>query len=401
MSNVAQLYLNDKDLNERWSQVKSDFWGDLKKETSLAISNLLTTSMEIQVQDLIGSDKWQHNYQRPNYRNGYRYRNLLTSFGYLTRIKVPRIRSGNIRFNCIPYYKQRTQDIDKMTLEMFLAGVSTRRVEEVFIPLLGYRSISSSTVSTITKRLNEQVNKYHARLLSDDYVYLIVDGVYFNVKNPVYKKRRCVLVVYGIKSNGIRELIDFEIAPNGESERAWENFLNRLYHRGLKGNSLRLVIRDGNKGLKNALNTIFPNLKQQPCWAHKLRNIAGYLPKRLIEPCINQARDIYSANSKYDALKAYRSWVDFWYPSYPKAVDCLNKDIDDLLNFFNEPKHLWRKIRTTNIIERAFREVRRRTRPMSCFQNQYSVQRIIFAIFYRLNKIWEKKPLKVTHKLLH
>ena len=207
------------------------------------------------------------------------------------------------------------------------------------------------------------------------------------------------MVVYGIKSNGLRELIDFELAPHGEAESSWERFLNRLYHRGLKGNSLKLVARDGNKGLKNALATVFPNTNQQPCWAHKLRNVANRLPKSLQDACINQARDIYNADSYHQALKNYNSWAKTWNPVQPNAVQCLNEDISDLLNFFKEPKHLWVKLRTSNVIERCFREVRRRTRPMSCFNNQDSVQRIIFAIFYRQNKLWESKPIKLQHKI--
>ncbi len=399
MTTVSQIHLNDKDLDERWINVKPDFWNDLKKETTIAVSRLLTTTMEIEVQDLIGSCRNMHNPQRATFRNGFRYRSLLTSYGYLSKVKVPRIRSGNIRFSCIPHYKQRTKDVDSMALEMFLAGVSTRRVEEVFVPLLGRKSISASSVSIITKTLNDHVTKYHSKPLNDDFVYLFVDGVYFNVKNPFQKNRRCVLVAYGIDSKGIRHLIDFQLAPNGESERAWENFFNRLYHRGLKGSSLRLVVRDGNLGLKNAISMVFPNAKQQLCWAHKLRNVSNNVKKSLQKPCINQARDIYNAESYKEALKAYTLWVKTWKHLAPKAVACLDRDICDLLNFFNEPKHLYIKLRTSNIIERTFREVRRRTRPMSCFNNQDSVQRIIFAIFYRMNNIWSNKPLKLTHKI--
>lgn len=396
MINVAQLYLNDKDRQIRWSQVKEDFWDDLKRETMIAVRKLLTTSMEIQVQDLIGISKGKHYAQRPTSRNGFRYRNLISSFGYINNIKVPRVRTGKIKFNCLPYYKQRTKDVDTMVMEMFLAGVSTRRIHEVIEPMTGPRSISAASVSTITKSLNKHVNKFRQRKLTDDYVYLICDGVYLNVKNPIWKKRRCVLVVYGIKSNGKREIIDFQLASQGESQLAWEKFLWRLYYRGLEGKSLRLIVRDGSKALRNALSNVFPFVDQQLCWAHKIRNVANKVPKSLHDQCINQARDIYNSSDYYSALKTFKAWAKFWNKFAPDAVKCLNDDIDDLLNFFKEPKNLWRKLRTTNAIERSFREVRRRTRPISCFQNSDSVQRIIFAIFYRLNKNWENKPIKFS-----
>lgn len=397
MNTVAQISFDDKDLFTRLSQVKEDFWGDLKREQSLAVKRLLESSMEIQVQDLIGSRRCAHNYGRPTYRNGHRTRKLITSLGYISNLKVPRIRAGNIKFYCLPAYKQRTPDIDAMILEMFLGGVATRRIEEVIAPLIGPRMISATSVSKLSKILNSYVNNYHSRPLIDNYKYIILDGVYFNVKNPIWKKRRCVLVAYGIKSNGLRELIDFQLAPNGESENAWHHFLNRLYHRGLQGKHLNLIVSDGNKGLANALNDIYPLAKHQLCWAHKLENVSKKLPKKLHDSCINEARNIYNSSNKQEALFTFKQWAKFWNPIVPNAVKCLSNDIDNLLHFFNEPKHLWKKLRTSNLIERCFREVRRRTRTMSCFQNSDSIQRIIFAVFYRLNKKWESKPLKLTH----
>lgn len=398
MANILQeLEFTDKYLFERWSQVKEDFWGDLKIEQERAIKRLLETSMEIEVQDLIGCARWKHNKVRPISRNGFRSRSLLSTYGYLANIKVPRIRSGKIDFSCLDAYSRRAPDVDHTILEMFLNGVSTRKVSEVLEPLFGMRSISAATVSKITKSLNNIVNKHHARRLSDDYIYLIADGIYFNIKNPVEKKRRCVLVVYGIKSTGKRELIDFYLASCGESQQAWELFFNRLYHRGLEGKHLRLVVRDGNKGLKNAIATVFPLVAQQPCWAHKLRNVANKLHENTQAICISQARQIYNSDSYESALKCLRIWVKDWHIAEPNAVKCLTADIDDLLNFFKEPKHLWIKLRTTNVIERCFREVRRRTRPMSCFQNNDSLHRIIYAVFNKLNISWELKPLKITH----
>ena len=397
MAIVTQNYINDKVLSDEWSQLKTSFWGEFKLETLRAIRILLETSMAVEVQDLIGTRSWQHRANRVYRRNGYRRRSILSSFGYLTDLKIPRVRGGRIRFRCLPAYKRRAPDVDLMIQEMFLSGVSTRSVPDVLEPLYGKRTISASGVSRISKNLNKYVNEYHSRRLSDDYVYMIADGVYFNVKNVIKKKRRCVLVVYGIKSTGHREIIDFHLAPHGESQAAWEKFLNQLYHRGLEGKSLKLVVTDGCKSSINAFNMVYPMAKHQLCWAHKLRNVTNKLPKHLQEPCISQARDIYKADSRDEALKVFKHWYKDWKYAAPKAVKCLNDDIYDLLNFLKEPKNMRIKLRTTNIIERSFREVRRRTRPMSCFQNQDSVQRIIFAVFMKMNRKWEKKPLKITH----
>ena len=397
MAILTQNYINDKVLADEWSQLKTSFWGELKLETLRAVRILLENSMAVEVQDLLGTRSWEHNPSRVYSRNGYRRRTILSSFGYLNDLKIPRVRGGRIRFRILPAYKRRAPDVDLTILQMFLDGVSTRSVSEVLEPLYGPGTISATGVSRISKSLNKYVNNYHTRKISDDYKYLIADGVYFNVKNPVHKNRRCVLVVYGIQTTGHREIIDFYVAPHGESQSAWEKLLYGLYYRGLEGKHLKLVIRDGNKALKAALENVFPTVEQQPCWAHKLRNVANKLPKNIQDACISQARTIYKADSYDEGLKLFKSWYKSWEYAAPEAVKCLNDDIYDLLNFLKEPKSMRIKLRTTNIIERSFREVRRRTRPMSCFQNQDSIQRIIFAVFMKQNKKWEKKPLKITH----
>ncbi len=247
MRSVAEIKLDDKHLFERWSRVKEDFWDDLKPETVRAVKRLLESLLEVEVQDLIGSARWEHNFHRCGYRNGYYCRGLTTSIGYISKLRVPRIREGRVRFRTIPWYKQRTKDVDKSILEMFLAGVSTRRVKEVLKPLIGEDMISAGTVSEISKVLDKEVEEFHRREIKDEYEYLILDGIFLNAKSPIKKRRRCILVAYGIKEDGGKELIDFQVAAYGESENGWERFLNGLYYRGLEGEKLKLIVIDGNK----------------------------------------------------------------------------------------------------------------------------------------------------------
>jgi transposase-like protein len=393
-NNIQELYFNEKDIRERWQNIKEDFWGDIKVQTLKAVQKLLETTMEIEVQDLAGAKRWQHYTGRANYRNGSYSRNLWTAYGWINSMKVPRVRYGGIEFKAFKKYQQRTGRINALISDMFLCGVSTRRVKEVLRTLYGQNMVSASTVSGITKELDAAVNKYHRRNIGDGYLYLILDGVYIKAKSPIQSKRRCILVAYGIKTDGICELIDFRIAAKGESASAWENFLQSLYNRGLNGANLKLICIDGGKGLAGALNLIYPDIAIQRCWAHKLRNVANYLPKKLQKTCTSQARDIYNAENVGHALKAFKTWSQTWRPISPKAVECIEADLEELLNFYKCPKPMWVKLRTTNIIERVFREVRRRTRPMSCFTNTASVERIIFAIFNRQNNVWKENPLK-------
>jgi transposase-like protein len=161
----------------------------------------------------------------------------------------------------------------------------------------------------------------------------------------------------------------------------------------LQGNSLKLIVTDGCPGLHQALAIVYPFIPKQRCWAHKLRNVANKLPRKIQETCLIEAKGIYQAQTQREARDLFLHWATHWRELAPKAVTCLETDIDELVNFFNCPKGHWRKIRTTNAIERAFREVRRRTRPMSCFQNSASVDRIIYGVVSYLNNKWKEKPL--------
>jgi putative transposase len=179
---------------------------------------------------------------------------------------------------------------------------------------------------------------------------------------------------------------------------AWEAFLEQLRERGLRGDSLELVTTDGAPGLHAALDVVYPYVPRQACWAHKLRNVANHLKRAQREACLAGARRIYEAPTRRAATHAYWEWARRWREEAPGAVACLERDLDPLLAHFAVPAP-WRvKVRTTNAIERCFREVRRRTRPMSCFTNDASCERIIYAVLSHLNQSWEGRPLPITHK---
>jgi transposase-like protein len=168
--------------------------------------------------------------------------------------------------------------------------------------------------------------------------------------------------------------------------------LQDLYLRGLEGKALQLIVSDGGKGLQTALPLVFPYVPVQRCWAHKLRNIADKV-RHEEGSCVAEAAAIYCANSKSEAQRAFQQWGLRWEHRRPGAVTCLERDLDALLNFFAVPQTHWIKVRTTNVIERAFREVRRRTRPMSSFSNPESCDRIVYGVISHLNRSWERKPL--------
>lgn len=208
-------------------------------------------------------------------------------------------------------------------------------------------------------------------------------------------QRRLVLCAYAITTGGERRLLDFRLAQS-ESQAAWEASLEQLRRRGLAGHSLELVTTDGGSGLHAALAVVYPYVPRQLCWAHKLRNVASQLKRAQQQECLTGARQVYLASTRRAAVKAYWEWARRWRREAPKAVACLERDLDALLAHFAVPGPLRVKVRTTNAIERAFREVRRRTRPMSCFTNDASCERIIYAVVSHLNQCWEGHPLHQT-----
>lgn len=340
---------------------------------------------------LVGCKSYERASGRKDYRNGYWSRWIMLKDGRL-EIRMPRMRGKGYRSAIIPRYKQRVEEVDAALLKIFLYGASTRLTGEALKPLLGER-VSAQTISNIAKSLDVEVRRYHSRKLEDKYLYLFLDGIVLKKRSGYGAKKRVVLVAYGIRVDGKRELIDFMVT-NAESEKRWWRFLNNLYRRGLTGEALGLVVTDGNAGLENAVDLVWSFVKRQRCWAHKLRNVANYLNKKHLKQCIKEAGAIYNAKNKEEAEQAYGRWENNWRSIAPKAVRCLEKDMEEMLNFYSCPKEIWVKVRTTNVIERSFREVRRRTRPMSCFNHDQSIERIVYAVLNRLNEQWVKKPLK-------
>ena len=291
---------------------------------------------------------------RLDYRNGCYYRDLVTQLGLLARIRVPRTRKG-FRSQLLPRYERRQKAVNNLILLAFLRGISTRQVGRVLEPVLG-EAYSAQTISNITRELNHAVEQFHHQRLRDHYVYLFLDAVVLKVRDlagPVH--RRWVLVAYGVLPSGQRQILAYHFAQ-GESETAWLEFLQDLFLRGLEGKNLR----EGS--------------------------------------CVAEAAALYRAHNKNQALLAFRLWRHAWEHRRPNAVACVERDLDNLLSFFSVPEAHWKKVRTTNVIERAFREVRRRTRPMSSFSNTESCDRIIYGVISHLNSSWERIPF---HEFTH
>jgi putative transposase len=377
-------------------ELKESFWGDLYGQTRQAWQKFFELQSERQRDRFSGWGRYERRRgKRRDYRNGYYQRDFVTRFGTI-RLRIARTRGKSFLPVGLRRFQRRADEVSLLIREAFLRGISTRQVGRVVATITG-ETVSAQTVSKLTRDLDEAVRQFHQAQLSDDYVYLFLDGVSLRVRRPAGRKQVQMLVAYGIRRDGSRHLLAF-MRSQGEGQADWEGLLQDLYRRGLEGKSLGLILTDGCAGLAAAIRTVYPRVRHQRCWVHKMRNILEKARKCDYDALKTGAQAIYLAEGRRQAEAAFRSFRSFrsrWYRAYPGVVRCLERDLPELLSFFAFPRHLWRKLRTTNVIERCFVEVRRRTRPMVCFVNVESVDRIIYSIFQRFNLEWKTRTLNL------
>ena len=376
----------------RLQEVKNSEWfiHDLEEQLKEHHRLFLEELMRYDRQQHLGVAPYERGKKRADQANGFYRRTLLTRLGAM-ELAVPRSRSGLFQTQVLRRYKRREAAVDEALRKVFLLGVSTRQAGPALASLLD-EAVSAATVSAVSKVLEQTVAAWHRRALSDTYCYLILDGVSVRIRLVGKVQRRVALCVYGVDEKGGRELIDFLLCKT-ESQEQWHSLLEELWRRGLRGTKLKLISTDGHAGLIAALRLVWPRVALQRCWAHKLRNVSAKL-KRSQGECLQQAKLIYQARTRREAIELFRTWKTCWKTQAQRAVHCLEEDLEELLAFYDLPSAHWKRLRTTNVIERLFVEVRRRIRTMCAFTTRDSCERILFSVFERMNTHWRKHPLK-------
>jgi transposase-like protein len=330
-------------------------------------------------------------------RNGYLpEREIQTGIG-LIPVKVPRARdrqpdneSGLIRFrsSLLPPYLKKTKSMEELIPWLYLKGISTNDFSDALSALIGKDSpgLSASTISRLKSIWQEDLDKWKKRDLSlKRYVYIWVDGIYCNVR---MEEKQCLLVIIGATEDGKKELLALESGFR-ESELSWKELLLDLKHRGLKA-APKLAIGDGALGFWNALSKVYDNTRWQRCWVHKTANVLNQLPKSLQPKAKEKLHQIWQAPDKAEAQTHFDDFISIYNAKYPKATDCLKKDRDKLLTFYDFPAEHWRHIRTTNPIESTFSTVRLRTdKVRSCFSSK-TVVTMAFKLCQCAQKRWQR-----------
>lgn len=397
MRSSKDSHFDERNVSEVWGLVKDDVWGDLGSVARRYVKDLLIRSMEWARDDWVEVGSYERSASRRSYRNGYYTRkSLATELGDLGPIRIPRCRDSEFNQKLQVKLMGCRGTFEESVIELFLAGASTRRVSELVEKLIGVE-LSASSVSRLTARLNREVDCHHKRRLPDDWEYLFFDGIWLKGRRATAVGKRIVLVCYGVNRSGIKELIDFMVVSS-ESQTAWEKFLWNLWRRGLAGEGTRLITADGCAGEQAALDTVYGGVPRQRCWFHKIGNILAKVRKSDVKSCAAGIRRIWQAGSKRESVRRHREWVRRWGKIYPKAVRCLQKDLDQMLSFFDVPRAHWKMVRTTNAIERAFREIRRRTKVIGAFPCDQSIERVMYGVMAYLNAKWKKRPVPAFHK---
>jgi putative transposase len=380
---------------EQWQhfacEIREQFWRDLAQHTRQSWQDFLER-VSVEARDrYLGVREYERSAARTDARNGFYRRSFVTRLGTLW-LRIARTRQRAFLPAGLTRLGRRAPEILLLIREAFLRGLSTRAVGRV-VALLTEEPVSAQTVSRLARQLDQAVAQFHQARLTDDWRYLFLDGVSLRVRHPGGRKRVQLLVAYGVRADGTRQLLAFT-RSTGESQGAWEGLLQDLYRRGLEGRQLQLIVTDGCAGLAAALQMVYPRVAHQRCWVHKLRNLLSAARRRDHAAMKADAQAIYEAVSRAEAVTHAQAFAHRWREAYPQLVTRLLRDLPELLAFFQCPRRLWRKLRTTNVIERCFVEVRRRTRPMVCFVNVQSVERIVFSIFNRFNLEWTQRPLR-------
>ena len=393
---MAKVQRNCEQVQHFFEELRDQFWGDLHQLTKNALKRFLDDWSERERDQFVGLRRYERyepgdNQCRADYRNGYYERDWVTTFGTI-RLRIARTRGKAFLPQGLRRFQRRADQVALLIREAFLRGISTRQVGQV-VALVTEEVVSPQTVSRLTRELDGLVKQFHEARLEDDYRYLFLDGVSLRMRGPDKRKRVHMLVCYGVKADGTRRLLAF-MRSRGESEADWRGLLEDMYRRGLEGKNLALIVTDGCAGLAAAIQTVYPRAKHQRCWVHKMRNILQKVKKCDYDDVKRKAQAIYRADGIKEARQAFREFRMRWIKQYPGMVKQLEKDLPELLSFMSFPKPQWIKLRTTNVIERCFVEVRRRTRPMVCFVNVGSVDRIIYSIFNSFNLKWENRSLR-------
>ena len=347
------------------------------------IREVLQEVMEADMDEALGAEKGERTESRVGYRSGYYNRTLVTRVGKL-ELRVPQDRQGRFRTEVFERYQRSEKALVGAMTEMYVQGVSTRKVKAITEELCGHE-VSASTISRLNVKLDEELERFAKRPLTEPYPYLILDARYERVREDGVIGSRAVMIAIGIDWEGRRNILAVELA-NRESITSWRDFCLALKARGLQG--MQLVISDDHPGLRKAIAEIFTEAAWQRCYVHFLRNALDYLPKKADNDCLTELRWIYDRRNIEEARQDLAAWLKKWAGRYAKLCDWVESNIEETLTFYRLPRQHHKNLKSTNLLERLNEEIKRRTLVVRIFPNVDACLRLIRALAVEMHENW-------------
>ena len=347
------------------------------------VQTIVQQTLEEEMEAAIGAGKSVRTDTRVSYRSGYYSRTLITRVGKL-ELRVPQDRQGRFSTEVFERYQRSEKALVATLAEMYVQGVSTRKVKVITEELCGHE-FSASAVSAIVKRLDEQLSQFAERPLEDAFPYLILDARYEKVRDGGAIRSKAVLIAIGIDWDGRRQILGVDLASR-ETATSWKSFLLSLRERGLKG--VELVISDDHAGLRKAIAEVTPEALWQRCYVHFLRNAIEHLPRKGDDDCLRELRWLYDRRDITEARKDLAAWLSRWESKYPRLCTWVEDTIEETLSFYSLPLGHHKHLKSTNMLERLNEEIRRRTRVVRIFPNEQSCLRLVRALAVEIHENW-------------
>lgn len=347
---------------------------------------VLQEVLEAEMTEALGAGKGERTEARLGYRSGYYGRALITRIGKI-ELRVPQDRQGRFSTELFERYQRSEKALLSALIEMYVQGVSTRKVKAITEELIGH-AFSASAVSSVVKRLDGELLRFARRRLAEPFPYLILDARYEKVRVDSVIQAQAVLIAVGIDLDGRRQVLAVELA-NRESRSSWREFLIGLKERGLTG--VEFVVSDDHDGLKKAIAECLSGAAWQRCYVHFLRNAIDHLPRKRDDDCLQELRWLYDRRELKEAKADIAAWIGKWQGRYGKLVAWVEDNIEETLAYYRLPLAHHKNLKSTNMLERFNEEIRRRTRVVRIFPNEASCLRLVRALAVEQHERWQEE----------
>lgn len=362
------------------------------------VSAIVEATLEAEMTAALGAEKSERTGARLGYRSGSYTRTLVTRVGTL-ELRVPQDREGRFSTRLFERYQRSEKALVGALAEMYVQGVSTRKVKAITEELCGH-AFSASAISAINKTLDGELAAFADRRLEERYPYLILDARYEKVREGGVIRSQAVLVAIGIDLEGRRNVLGVDLA-NRESSSSWKEFLLGLKRRGLAG--VEFVVSDDHPGLKRAIAEILPEAAWQRCYVHFLRNALDYVPRKVDDDCLQELRWFYDRRDLGEVHQDLARWLAKWQAKYPKLCDWVEDNVEETLTYYRLPRQHHKHMKSTNMLERLNQELKRRTHVVRIFPNAESCLRLIRALAVETHENWLEatRYLNMAHLAEH